>query len=73
MLAFFLILEALVGVILVALILLQPPKGDGFGAIGGQARMFDSSSRALNSGISQLTFAFAIVFYLLALFLGVFL
>lgn len=68
----FLVIEAFIGIVLVGLILLQPPKGDGFGAIGGQARMFNTSSRELKSGITQTTFVFAIAFYALAFFLGLF-
>lgn len=67
-----LVLETLTGILLVALILLQAPKGDGFGAIGGQARMFNSSSRELTSGITQFTFGVAILFYALAFLLGFF-
>ena len=66
-----LVIETIIALLLVGAILLQPPKGEGLGAIGGQARLFKSSSRDLNAGITRFTGILAISFYILAFILGV--
>ena len=63
--------QTIIALLLIAAVLLQPPKGEGLGAIGGQARLFKSSSRDLNAGITRFTGILAILFYILAFILGV--
>ena len=65
----FMMLEFLVGIALVGIIMIQPPKGEGLGSIGGQARIFNPV-KGLNSGIERLTAGLAAAFLLLALFLS---
>ena len=69
--SFLITLEFIVAGLLIVAILLQPPKGDGFGAIGGQSRLFQTPTRELNSGLTRITIILGITFYGLAFFLGV--
>ena len=64
-------LEFVIALFLIAAILLQPPKGDGFGAIGGQSRLFQTPARELNSGLTRVTIILGVAFYGLAFLLGV--
>ena len=65
------VLEIIIAVLLVTSILMQPPKGEGLGAIGGQSRMFQTNVRDLNAGITRFTGILAILFYVIAFLLGV--
>jgi preprotein translocase subunit SecG len=65
-----LILEALISIIMVGLILLHAPKGEGMGGIGGTATLFGSAKRGAEAGLDRITWAFAITFMLLSLLLG---
>jgi len=56
--------EALLGLMLAALVLLHAPKGEGMGAIGGAATVF-TGKRGAEAGIDRVTWIVA------ALFMGV--
>ena len=47
-------IEFLIGIALVACVLFHSPKGEGLGAIGGQARMF-SAQKGIESGLNRVT------------------
>lgn len=64
-----LVLELLVSLMLVFTVLLHAPKGEGLGAIGGQARMF-RAQKGMEDGLNKLTAGLAIVFLGLALILS---
>jgi len=49
------------GVLLVLLVLANPPKGDGMGLLSGASQMFSSQKSAV-SGILKLTTIVAIIF-----------
>ena len=66
---FLMIVELIIGLALTGAIMLQPPKGEGMGAIGGQARMFHQV-RGLNSGLDRLCIALAAAFMIIALILS---
>ena len=51
-------------------ILLQPPKGEGLGAIGGQARMY-KSSKNINEGLQRFTAISVAIFIISASALSV--
>jgi preprotein translocase subunit SecG len=65
-----LVLEAIISVIMVGLILLHAPKGEGMGGIGGTATLFGGAKRGAEAGLDRITWAFAILFMLLSLLLG---
>ncbi|MBE9249616.1 preprotein translocase subunit SecG [Dolichospermum sp. LEGE 00240] len=46
---------------LIILVLLHSPKGDGIGAIGGQAQLFSSTKSAENT-LNRVTWALTVVF-----------
>lgn len=61
--------EVLLGAMLVALVLLHAPKGEGLGAIGGAATIF-SGKRGAEAGLDRLTWIVAVLFMLVCLVLG---
>ncbi|TBR58837.1 preprotein translocase subunit SecG [Mastigocladus laminosus UU774] len=48
-------------VALTVLVLLHSPKGDGIGAIGGQAQLF-SSTKSAEKTLNQVTWALTVIF-----------
>ncbi|AEE13831.1 preprotein translocase, SecG subunit [Thermodesulfobium narugense DSM 14796] len=66
-----LLFEVGVAILLIALILLHGPKGEGLGSIGGEARLF-TSPQGSTSGLTRLTAYVAGVFIVLALLMGIF-
>lgn len=46
---------------LVVLVLLHSPKGDGIGAIGGQAQLF-SSTKSAETALNRVTWALTVIF-----------
>lgn len=52
---------ALSAVGLIVLVLLHSPKGDGIGAIGGQAQLF-SSTKSAESTLNRVTWALTAIF-----------
>ncbi|KST66250.1 MULTISPECIES: preprotein translocase subunit SecG [Mastigocoleus] len=48
-------------VALIVLVLLHSPKGDGIGAIGGQAQLFSSTKSAENT-LNRVTWALVVIF-----------
>jgi preprotein translocase subunit SecG len=69
MTGFFQILQALSAVVLILLVLIHSPKGDGLGAIGGAAQLF-SSQKGVEAGLNKLTTAIAFIFVYASLVLG---
>ena len=55
------IIWALSALGLIILVLLHSPKGDGIGAIGGQAKLFSSSKSAENT-LNRVTWALTVIF-----------
>lgn len=64
-----LILEAVLGLFMVALILIHAPKGEGMGGIGTGATMF-SGKRGAEAGLDRLTWSVAGLFMLVCMVLG---
>lgn len=54
---------------LVVLVLLHSPKGDGIGAIGGQAQLFSSTKSAENT-LNRVTWALTAIFLSLTVVLS---
>ena len=57
----FQIIWAISGVLMIILVLLHSPKGDGIGGIGGQAQLFTSTKSAENT-LNRVTWALSVVF-----------
>ncbi len=55
--------------LLIVLILLHSPKGDGIGAIGGASQIF-SSQKSAEKGLNQVTGVIAAVFVVCTFLLG---
>lgn len=64
-----LICEALLGLAMVGLVLLHPPKGEGMGGIGSGATMF-TGKRGADAGLDRLTWTIAGLFMFVCLILG---
>ncbi|MBC6418328.1 MAG: preprotein translocase subunit SecG [Prochloron sp. SP5CPC1] len=63
------IIWAVSGVLLVILVLLHSPKGDGIGGIGGQAQLFTSAKTAEKT-LNRVTWILAIIFISLTIVLS---
>ena len=69
MLTFFWILQVLSAALLIVLILMHSPKGDGIAGIGNAAQMF-SSQKSAEKGLNKLTGIVAGIFILCIFLLG---
>ena len=69
MLAFIWILQIVSALLLIVLILLHSPKGDGIAAIGGASQMF-SSQKSAEKGLNKITYITAGIFLLCTFLLG---
>lgn len=56
-------------ILLIILILLHSPKGDGLASIGGSSQLF-SSQKGVEAGLNRLTTIVAVVFALISFVLG---
>ncbi len=63
------IIQAITGVLLVGLVLIHSPKGDGIGGIGGAAQIF-SSQRGAEAGLNKLTAWVVGIFFLVSAITG---
>ena len=54
---------------LIILVMLHSPKGDGIGAIGGQAQLF-SSTKSAESTLNRVTWALTVIFLSLTVVLS---
>jgi preprotein translocase subunit SecG len=63
------IIWAASGVLLVVLVLLHSPKGDGLGGIGGQAQLF-TSTKSAEKTLNRITWALSITFIALTIVLS---
>lgn len=62
-------LQIISALLLIALILMHSPKGDGIAGIGNAAQMF-SSQKSAEKGLNKLTFIIAGVFTVCVFLLG---
>ena len=63
------IVQIVTSILLIALVLLHSPKGDGIAAIGGASQMF-SSQKSAEKGLNKLTAIIAIIFVVTVFVLG---
>lgn len=69
MLTIFWIIQIISAFLLIVLVLLHSPKGDGLASIGGAANLF-SSQKSAESGLNKLTTYVAIVFIVTTIITG---
>ncbi len=69
MVAIFEFLWTLSAILLIILVLLHSPKGDGLGALGGQAQLF-SSSKTAEQNLNRITWSVASAFLAISVLLG---
>ncbi|MDD3593923.1 MAG: preprotein translocase subunit SecG [Candidatus Gastranaerophilales bacterium] len=63
------IVQVLSGVLVIFLILLHSPKGDGMSMLGGAAQLF-SSQKGAEAGLNKLTTIVAVIFTVVSFLLG---
>ena len=63
------ILQIIAAVLLIILVLIHSPKGDGLGAMGGMANIF-SSQKSAEKGLNKLTGIVAAIFLVCTFLLG---
>lgn len=69
MLTFFWIIQIASAALLIILVLLHSPKGDGLASIGGAANLF-SSQKSAESGLNKLTTIVSIIFLITTFITG---
>lgn len=69
MVTFIWLLQIIAAVMLVILILLHSPKGDGIAGIGGASQIF-SSQKSAEKGLNKITAIFAGIFVVCTFLLG---
>jgi len=69
LLKLFWIIQILSALLLILLVLLHSPKGDGILGIGGASQLFSSQKNA-ESGLTKMTTVVAIIFFLSTLITG---
>lgn len=63
------VIQFITALLLILLVLLHSPKGDGIGGIGGASHLF-SSQKSAEKGLNKLTLYITIIFILCTFFLG---
>lgn len=69
MLTFLWIVQIVSALLLILLVLIHSPKGDGIASIGGASQVFSSQKNA-ESGLNKLTMWIAIVFFVTTFLTG---
>jgi preprotein translocase subunit SecG len=62
-------IQIISAILLIILILLHSPKGDGIGGIGGASHLF-SSQKSAETGLNKLTTYVSVIFVLCTFLLG---
>lgn len=62
-------LQVFVAIVLIGLVLIHSPKGDGIGGIGGTAQIF-SSQKGAEAALNKITAYVAGAFYFISFVLG---
>ena len=69
MVTFFYIIQIISALLLIVLVLLHSPKGDGIASIGSASQLF-SSQKSAEKGLNKVTYIVGAVFILTTLMLG---
>lgn len=65
----FWVIQIVSALLLILLVMIHSPKGDGIAGIGGASQVFSSQKNA-ESGLNKLTMVVAIVFFVSTFFAG---
>lgn len=69
MLTFTWIIQIISGILLILLVLLHSPKGDGIGAISGASNLF-SSQKSAEKGLNHVTYVLSAIFLVCSFITG---
>ena len=70
MITVLMVLDAVVGLLLIASVIMQTPKSAGMGMGGGIDTVFSSSARGLDALLARVTVVLAAIFAVLTLFIA---
>lgn len=70
MITVLMVLDAVVGLLLIASVIMQTPKSAGMGMGGGSDTVFSSSARGLDALLARVTVVLAAIFAALTLFIA---
>ena len=70
MITVLMVLDAVVGLLLIASVIMQTPKSAGMGMVGGSDTVFSSSARGLDALLARVTVVLAAIFAVLTLFIA---
>ena len=65
------IFQFIISISLIAVVLLQPSKGEGLGSIGGGGRLFFSKNKKIEDLLSKMTSVVAVLFLISSVLLTV--
>ena len=65
------VFQFVISIALIAVVLLQPSKGEGLGAIGGGGRLFSSKNKKMEQFLSRMTSVVAVLFLVSSVLLTV--
>ncbi len=71
MITFLYTIEILSAILLIILVLIHSPKGDGMASIGSASQLF-SSQKSVENGLNKVTYIVGGIFMVVALILGFF-
>ncbi len=63
------IVQIITAILLILLVLMHSPKGDGIGAIGGASTLF-SSQKSAEKGLNHVTYVLSIIFLICSFITG---
>ena len=63
------IIQIITAILLIILVLLHSPKGNGLGAIGGTADLF-ASQKSAEKGLNHLTYVLSLIFLICSFITG---
>ena len=70
MITVLMVLDAVVGLLLIASVIMQTPKFAGMGMGGGSDTVFSSSARGMDALLARVTVVLAVLFGVLTLFIA---
>ena len=70
MLTFIWIIQIISAVLLICLVLLHSPKGDGLGAMGGVTNLFTTSQKSAEKGLNHITYLLSAIFLVCSFITG---
>ncbi|NLS45121.1 MAG: preprotein translocase subunit SecG [Firmicutes bacterium] len=65
------VFQFIISIALIAIVLLQPSKGEGLGSIGGGGRLFFSKNKKMEDFLNKMTSVVAVLFLVSSVLLTV--